>query len=90
MGRPAVLIPLPTAADDHQTANAKLWIDSCGGWLIVEKEATPESIAAKLTELMQNPNELEQAASKAYAARPKVSAGQALGEVVMKEMETNK
>ncbi len=90
IGRPAVLIPLPTSADDHQTVNAKLWINSCGGWLITEKEATPENIANRLAELMQNPKELEQAALKTFNAKPKVSAGQALGEFIIKELETVK
>ena len=87
MGRPAILIPLPTSADDHQTANAKLWTAEHGGWLIVEKDATPESICARLSDLMQNPSVLIETAQHIRDTRPKVLAGQALGELVMREVE---
>jgi UDP-N-acetylglucosamine--N-acetylmuramyl-(pentapeptide) pyrophosphoryl-undecaprenol N-acetylglucosamine transferase len=33
-GLPAIFIPLPSAIDDHQTANARYLSDSDAGWLI--------------------------------------------------------
>lgn len=35
---PAVLVPLPTAADDHQTANARHFADRGAAWLAPEAE----------------------------------------------------
>ncbi|MGN1091449.1 MAG: undecaprenyldiphospho-muramoylpentapeptide beta-N-acetylglucosaminyltransferase [Alphaproteobacteria bacterium] len=90
IGRPAVLIPLPTSADDHQTANAKLWTANGGGWLIIEKDATPESIATRLAELMNNVPMLQQAATMALKGKPKEQAGEALGKLVINELEKSK
>jgi len=62
IGCPALLIPLPTAADDHQTQNARVWTSNGGGWLMVERETTPEMLALRLTELIDNPDILARAA----------------------------
>ena len=52
-GRPAVLIPFGAATDDHQTANARAFVDAGGGVLIAQGEATPgrvrDAVAALLT-----------------------------------------
>lgn len=58
LGKPAFLIPLPTAVRDHQTKNAEMLVN-CGGAVMGEqKELTPEIIGKKITALMQNPAEL--------------------------------
>lgn len=45
---PAILVPLPTAADDHQLKNAK-WMESQGAGLVLEqKELSPESLKKAL------------------------------------------
>lgn len=62
-GLPSVLIPLPTAADDHQTANTKYITDFKGGLVITQKEFTPEKLAQTLTELFENPKKLVQMSS---------------------------
>src|SRR5581483_8946998 len=33
-GRPAVLVPYPHAADDHQSANAAAFAATGGGWVV--------------------------------------------------------
>lgn len=90
IGRPALLIPLPTSADDHQTENAKLWTSEHGGWVMIEKDTTAEKICARLAQLMQNPVVLQQAAQRAGQSKPSVPAGQALGEAVIKELDKQK
>ncbi len=45
MGVPAIFIPLPSAIDDHQTANAHYLTDSGAGIILAQKELTPESLA---------------------------------------------
>ena len=59
-GLPSVLIPLPTAADDHQTANTKYITDFKGGIVIPQKEFTPEKLAQTLIELFSQPEKLAQ------------------------------
>ena len=65
LGKPALLVPLPTAADDHQTANARSFTQNGGGWLMVEKDFTPQALGTRLSELMENPNVLQKAAKLA-------------------------
>lgn len=48
VGAPAVFVPFPHAVDDHQTTNAKFLVDAGGGWLVQQRDMTPESLAALL------------------------------------------
>jgi UDP-N-acetylglucosamine--N-acetylmuramyl-(pentapeptide) pyrophosphoryl-undecaprenol N-acetylglucosamine transferase len=48
-GRPAILIPLPTAAENHQTANARVVAARQGAVHLPQAEATP----ARLAELLK-------------------------------------
>jgi UDP-N-acetylglucosamine--N-acetylmuramyl-(pentapeptide) pyrophosphoryl-undecaprenol N-acetylglucosamine transferase len=61
-GRPAVLVPLPGAIDDHQRANARALADAGGAWLV----AQPDFSAAALAALLQST--LPDAAALAHAA----------------------
>ncbi|MBK8210046.1 MAG: undecaprenyldiphospho-muramoylpentapeptide beta-N-acetylglucosaminyltransferase [Rhodospirillales bacterium] len=67
VGCPAVLVPYPYAADDHQTANARALTDAGGGWLMPQETLTPERLAARLEELFR-PGMLAGAAAAARAA----------------------
>jgi len=64
-GRPAVLVPYPFAADDHQTANARSIDAEGGGWLVPQPEFKPETLAARLAALLDDPSALAAAAGKA-------------------------
>jgi UDP-N-acetylglucosamine--N-acetylmuramyl-(pentapeptide) pyrophosphoryl-undecaprenol N-acetylglucosamine transferase len=48
VGAPALFVPFPHAVDDHQTTNAKFLVDAGGGWLVQQRDLTPESLAALL------------------------------------------
>jgi UDP-N-acetylglucosamine--N-acetylmuramyl-(pentapeptide) pyrophosphoryl-undecaprenol N-acetylglucosamine transferase len=48
VGAAAVFVPFPAAVDDHQTTNAKFLVDVGGGWLVQQRELTPESLAKLL------------------------------------------
>jgi UDP-N-acetylglucosamine--N-acetylmuramyl-(pentapeptide) pyrophosphoryl-undecaprenol N-acetylglucosamine transferase len=48
IGAAAVYVPFPYAVDDHQTSNAKFVVDAGGGWLVQQKDLTPEALAALL------------------------------------------
>jgi UDP-N-acetylglucosamine--N-acetylmuramyl-(pentapeptide) pyrophosphoryl-undecaprenol N-acetylglucosamine transferase len=58
-GLPSILVPYPYAADDHQTANAKVFSTAGAAKLIQQKDLTPESLAKFLTELLTNPGALK-------------------------------
>ena len=58
-GLPSILVPYPYAADDHQTANAKVFSEAGAAKLIQQKDLTPESLAKFLTELLTNPGALK-------------------------------
>jgi UDP-N-acetylglucosamine--N-acetylmuramyl-(pentapeptide) pyrophosphoryl-undecaprenol N-acetylglucosamine transferase len=55
VGRPAILIPYPFAADDHQRHNAQSLERAGGGLCIVQGDASVERIAGVLTELAADP-----------------------------------
>ena len=75
VGRPAILVPLPGAMDDHQTANARAVADAGGGWLLPQAEFTPESFAALLERLLSAPRALATAAERSRCAgRPDAAA----------------
>ena len=50
-GRPAVLIPLPTATDDHQRKNAMLLRDAAAAVVIEQRELTGEALGRVIGEL---------------------------------------
>jgi UDP-N-acetylglucosamine--N-acetylmuramyl-(pentapeptide) pyrophosphoryl-undecaprenol N-acetylglucosamine transferase len=50
-GRPAILIPLPSAMDDHQTANAREMADAGGAIVLTEAHTTPQLLADAITDL---------------------------------------
>jgi len=57
-GRPAVLIPYPYAADDHQAANAMEIVEEGGAVMRRQPELDPEKLAALLAELLLDPERL--------------------------------
>ena len=56
--RPAILIPLPHAIDDHQTRNAQVLTETGGAVMVPQSEATPERIADRLEQWIQSPGSL--------------------------------
>lgn len=52
LGVPAILVPFPQAADDHQTKNAQDLVDQHAAILLPQKEMTPESLAAAIEKLL--------------------------------------
>jgi UDP-N-acetylglucosamine--N-acetylmuramyl-(pentapeptide) pyrophosphoryl-undecaprenol N-acetylglucosamine transferase len=52
VGRPAILVPLPTAADDHQTRNAESFSRSGAALVLAERQTTAVRLAETLTDLL--------------------------------------
>jgi UDP-N-acetylglucosamine--N-acetylmuramyl-(pentapeptide) pyrophosphoryl-undecaprenol N-acetylglucosamine transferase len=81
-GRPAILVPYPHAADDHQTANATVLAGAGAAWLVPEPELTPMSLGNRLSELAREPHRLAAAADAAHAiGRP--DAAERLADLVL-------
>ena len=49
-GRPSILVPLPGAIDDHQTANARAFADARGASVIVQHEFSPDALARNISQ----------------------------------------
>ena len=47
-GRPAILVPLPGAIDDHQAANARALADAGGAWVMPQAALSATALAAEI------------------------------------------
>ena len=54
IGVGAILVPLPTAIDDHQTHNAGHFVNRGGGVLLPQRDLTPASLAKELTRCLSD------------------------------------
>jgi UDP-N-acetylglucosamine--N-acetylmuramyl-(pentapeptide) pyrophosphoryl-undecaprenol N-acetylglucosamine transferase len=66
-GRPAVMVPFPSATDDHQTGNAQALVEAGGGWLMPQSSLDAASLAGRLASLLESPAVLARAAGCARA-----------------------
>jgi UDP-N-acetylglucosamine--N-acetylmuramyl-(pentapeptide) pyrophosphoryl-undecaprenol N-acetylglucosamine transferase len=71
MGKPAILIPYPHAADDHQTVNAKYLVDRGAALAVCQGSAGEANTAGQIVELLSDPERLRQMGqAMARCARP--------------------
>ena len=80
-GRPAILIPLPSATDDHQTVNAREMARAGGARMIPQSRFTPIELAKQMQKLALDPDALANAAARARALG-KPDAARALADLV--------
>jgi UDP-N-acetylglucosamine--N-acetylmuramyl-(pentapeptide) pyrophosphoryl-undecaprenol N-acetylglucosamine transferase len=64
-GRPAILVPLPSATDDHQTANAREITNAGGARTISQRAFTATELAKQIQKLGLDTQALENAATRA-------------------------
>mgnify|MGYP001145265340 CR=1 FL=1 len=69
IGLPAIFIPLPDAAEDHQYFNAKAIADNDAGWYFRQNDALAEKLAAKLAKLIADRTLLQNASNKLIARK---------------------
>ncbi len=60
LGKPAILIPSPYVADNHQYKNAKVIEDEGAAVVIEEKNLTPEKLLESTVEILSDADRLEQ------------------------------
>lgn len=66
VGRPAILVPYPHAADDHQSFNAQAVDHAGAGWIMPQNTFSAETLAERLASLLSLPAVLEKAARCAH------------------------
>jgi UDP-N-acetylglucosamine--N-acetylmuramyl-(pentapeptide) pyrophosphoryl-undecaprenol N-acetylglucosamine transferase len=66
-GLPSVLIPLPTAAADHQTHNAKVLSGAGAALVLSQSELTAESLGQVVGRLLRDDSQRKQMAARALA-----------------------
>ena len=74
-GVPAILVPYPHAAGDHQSTNAR-WMSDAGAALVIpDRELTPASLARQVAGLLADRSALAaMAAASSSLARPEAAA----------------
>ncbi|BAY60328.1 UDP-N-acetylglucosamine--N-acetylmuramyl-(pentapeptide) pyrophosphoryl-undecaprenol N-acetylglucosamine transferase [Calothrix brevissima NIES-22] len=66
-GTPAILIPYPFAAEDHQTYNAKVFTQAGAALAFKQSQLTPEILQTQVLNLLNSPTELAKMGEKAKA-----------------------
>ncbi|MGE0616540.1 MAG: undecaprenyldiphospho-muramoylpentapeptide beta-N-acetylglucosaminyltransferase [Bacteriovoracia bacterium] len=64
VGRAAIFIPLPTAADNHQEWNARLFADAGAARLVHQEQTSGEDLARMIEEFRANPAEISRIEQK--------------------------
>jgi UDP-N-acetylglucosamine--N-acetylmuramyl-(pentapeptide) pyrophosphoryl-undecaprenol N-acetylglucosamine transferase len=67
VGLPALYVPFPYAADDHQAANARAVVEAGGGVLVSDAEMSTDRPRRLLMELLRHPQVLQRMGDSARA-----------------------
>ena len=71
IGRPSILVPYPHATADHQTKNARWFVDAGAAVLLPDAECTAERLGGLIGELLGDPGRLDaMSAAARTVARP--------------------
>lgn len=80
-GLPAILIPLPSAAEDHQTANAQAVADDGAGVLLADRDVTAERLRSEIEGLLSDRARMSSMAT-AQRRRARPDAGHAIARLL--------
>lgn len=90
-GIPAIVVPLPTAAADHQTANAKALAAAGAAEMIRQSDLTTETLSRAVDSLLADPAKLSAMRAKALErARPTAAADIARHVLTLASLEQNR
>ena len=87
-GLPAILIPYPFAADDHQTANARIFENAGAGLLVKESDATPEVLSEKISALIGSRDRLAEMSRQSRKLAPD-NAAERVADVLLSACQPN-
>ncbi|MDW7679315.1 MAG: undecaprenyldiphospho-muramoylpentapeptide beta-N-acetylglucosaminyltransferase [bacterium] len=59
MGLPAILVPLPSAAEGHQEKNARVLVDANAALMILQQQLSPKRLSQTISELIFDVNRLD-------------------------------
>ena len=79
---PAILVPLPTAADDHQRANARVAVEGGAALAVEQDELGAEVFAAQLDELLGDDGQLKKMSTAMAALDHPDAAKQIAGKIL--------
>jgi UDP-N-acetylglucosamine--N-acetylmuramyl-(pentapeptide) pyrophosphoryl-undecaprenol N-acetylglucosamine transferase len=82
-GKAAIMIPLPTAADDHQRKNAEALMAAGAARMILQKDLTGESLAKEIIALVNSPEQIS-AMEKAAKGLAKADAAEVTVDLIEK------
>lgn len=85
VGLPSVLVPLPIAADDHQTVNAKEISEAKAGIVLKQKDFTAEKLREIIEDFMSHPEKLRQMSDNAKSVGI-IDAAQRFADAIEKEI----
>jgi UDP-N-acetylglucosamine--N-acetylmuramyl-(pentapeptide) pyrophosphoryl-undecaprenol N-acetylglucosamine transferase len=74
-GKPAIFVPFPQAADDHQRRNAEAIVAGGAAVLISQAELTPERLSQTVGDLLSNPQRLREMSERAHRLSHSDAAG---------------
>lgn len=70
-GKPSILVPLPSASDDHQLKNAQAMEQAGAARLVLDHEMTGTRLVAEVCELLSHPEQLRRMSEAAHGfAKP--------------------
>jgi UDP-N-acetylglucosamine--N-acetylmuramyl-(pentapeptide) pyrophosphoryl-undecaprenol N-acetylglucosamine transferase len=73
-GLPALLVPYPYAAENHQEVNADIFVEAGAAEKFLESNTNPEALARRITDLLADPSALERMVAAARKLAPEDSA----------------
>ena len=89
MARPAILVPLKIAADDHQTKNAELHQEVGGAWIFKEADFTPPALKDFLGTLFDEDLSKLRSASEGIRQLTMEDSAETLAEALIDLVEQN-
>jgi len=82
LGKPSILIPLPTSAQNHQLRNARIFEESGGAQVILQKDLTQQVLLKNIKDLLDNKERLE-GISRNISKLARLNAAKKIAEIII-------